>query len=89
MLVELGVKIDGSYYRNVVVMQNMRQSIRASAGDAYSFLMRVEWNVKPYYRLPCLHLPARQCAKTVRQHTVGPGRQTIELMQRETLTGSE
>ena len=37
ILIDPGTKIDGCYYRNVVIMQQMLPSIRSIAGDAYVF----------------------------------------------------
>ena len=37
IFVNPGTMIDGCYYRDVVLMQQMLPSIRSSAGDAYVF----------------------------------------------------
>ena len=37
MFVNLGIKIGGCYYRDVVLMQQMLPSIRTIAGDAHVF----------------------------------------------------
>jgi len=62
IFVNFGTKIDGCYYRDVVLMHHMLPSIRSTAGDAYLFQQD---NAPAHHARPTVELLQRETPKFI------------------------